>query len=316
MFPSRAHRLALTLAALVACGEGGSPEDASPADSLSAGITPASGAPATDVEIWLAPLTGDGDDLALGEASNVTRREGYENQPAFLPDGSLLYTRQDDGRTDIWRYDPADGEHRPVTRTAPESEYSATLLPSGDGFSVIRVEADSAQRLWRFDLSGADPAVVFPDLAPVGYHAWADGDHAFLFILGDPPTLRLATRGVSGAELLAEDIGRSIQKVPGRAAVSYVQRTGEGSTEIRIREPGAPESERVTSGVQGGDDHAWTPAGVLLQGAGNVLYGFRPGVDTAWREVGRLPDGTVITRLAVRADGGMLALVVDTPPGV
>ena len=44
---------------------------------------------------------------------------------------------------------------RRVTNT-PESEYSPTVTPDGAHISVIRVEADGTQRLWRFTLDGRD----------------------------------------------------------------------------------------------------------------------------------------------------------------
>lgn len=294
-------------ALLLGCGE--APPADPPADA------PTAQAPATDPEIWIGTLEAGPDGPVLGEATNATMRPGYDNQPSFPDDRTLLYTRQDDaGRTDIWRHDLATGEHSAVTRTDPESEYSATLLPSGDGISVIRVEADSTQRLWRFSLQGEDPAVIFPEVAPVGYHAWADGEHAFLFVLGNPATLQLATRGTPGATELVGNIGRSLQKTPGRTAVSFVLRTGEGATEIRSWAVGADESRLIIAGYEGGDDHAWTPEGVLLQGAGNRVMAHRPGSD-GWTEVGSLPAGHIISRLAVSPDGRRIALVVDTPVG-
>ncbi len=72
-----------------------------------------------------------------------------------------------------------------VIASNPESEYSATPLPDGSGLSVIRVEADSTQRLWRFDMDGANGSVVLEDVAPVGYHAWADQRTLVMFVLGE-----------------------------------------------------------------------------------------------------------------------------------
>lgn len=275
---------------------------------------PSSGAPEGEVaqismpetDIWLATLDRTEDGLVLRGPENVTNRAGYENQPAFLPDGSFLYTRQTGNTTDIWRYDPATGSHTEVTST-PESEYSPTPLPAGDGFSVVRVEADGTQRLWQFDMSGANASVVFPDVAPVGYHAWADPEHAYLFILGDPPTLQSAERGAGGSQLLAEGIGPSIQKVPGRPAVSFVEVTEVGS-EIETWTMGEAISRLVAEGVAGAVHHAWTPDGTLLQAGGNTVYAF-DGAGMGWMEIGSLPAGLEVTRLAVSGDGTRLAVV-------
>lgn len=269
--------------------------------------------PGTD--IWIARLQRDGAGaLSLSAPDNATRRPGYDNQPAFLPDGSgLYYTVIDDaGRADIWFHRLADGSSSRVTDTTPESEYSPTPLPTGDGLSVVRVEADSTQRLWRFDTDGGAPSVLLADVAPVGYHAWVDLDLVVLYVLGEPATLQVAHLSTQTAAVVATDIGRSIQAIPGTRAVSYVQRLPDGATEIRRLDPDTGVTERIADGVEGGDFHAWTPDGALLQGHGGRLLSFRPGTDTDWREVADLTHlGLRISRLAVHPDGTWIALVAE-----
>src|SRR5205085_5230181 len=115
---------------------------------------------------------------------------GYGNQPSFLPDSrAILYTsRREDGQSDIYRYDIGSAATTGVT-TTPESEYSATVMPGGRRFSVIRVEKDSTQRLWSFALDGSDPRIVVESLKPVGYHAWLDATTLAMFVLGSPNAL-------------------------------------------------------------------------------------------------------------------------------
>jgi len=301
---------ALALALLAVVWGGG--EGASPARAV------AQSAPA-GTDIWLARLRrGTDGSLAVLDPINVTRRPGYDNQPSFLPDGSAFrYTVVDaSGQADIWVHEIASRASRPITSTAPESEYSATPLPSGAGFSAIRVEADSTQRLWRFDADGGDGAVLFPDVAPVGYHAWADDGTAVLYVLGQPATLRVARVGSPGAAIVATDVGRGIQRIPGSAAVSYVQRLGEGATEIHRLDPRSGSSEPIAPGVQGGDFHAWTPDGMLLQAHEGKLFAFRPGTSAAWEVVADLSAlGIRLSRIAVSLDGTWIALVGEGTGG-
>src|ERR671914_787333 len=138
--------------------------------------------PGTD--IWLARLDASG---AISQPVNITNRPGYDNQPAFTPDGKvLLFTRRDGEQTDIWAYDltTRSSELSRITNT-PESEYSPTVTPDGTGISVIRVEADGAQRLWRFTRDGQSPTLVLTNVKPVGYHAWGPDGQLALFILGN-----------------------------------------------------------------------------------------------------------------------------------
>jgi|SRR5579862_265872 len=125
-----------------------------------------------NTDIFLAPLSIRNGMVEIGAPVNITNRPGYDNQPSFTPDGkAVLFTSvREDAQADIYRYDVGSKLITRVTKT-PESEYSATVMPSGDRFSVIRVEPDSTQRLWSFRLDGTDPRLVIERLKPVGYHA-------------------------------------------------------------------------------------------------------------------------------------------------
>ncbi len=269
--------------------------------------------PGTDIH--LADLSIRAGRLLVAAPRNVTGRPGYDNQPSFSPDGrSLYYTSiHEDGQADIYRHDLASGTTARITRT-PESEYSPTPLPAGDGLSVVRVEADSTQRLWRFSLEGTDPRVVLADVRPVGYHAWGDPSTLALFVLGDPPTLRLADARTGQASILAEDIGRSLHRVPGRNAVSFLQRQGDDAW-VMVLDLATREATSVVRALGPGEDYAWMPDGSVLMGRGSRLFRFDPARDEDWREIvdlGRFGiDG--ITRLAVSPDGSRLAFVAAEP---
>ena len=251
----------------------------------------------------------------IGQPTNLTRREGYDNQPYFVPDGSgLWYTAIDehDGQADIWRYDFAEQRVTRVTASNPESEYSATPLPDGSGISTIRVEADSTQRLWRFNGDGTNASVLLDNVAPVGYHAWVDETTVIMFVLGSPPTLQRGDTRTGRAEVLAENIGRSIQPIPNSFDVSYVQGHEDGSTTI-MRLPGdGSAAEELIEGVEGGDFHAWAPDGTLLMANEAVVYAWSVGAEAGWEPVADFSDLHIqISRLAVSQDGSQIAIVAE-----
>ena len=300
-------RLTATFAAtvlMVAGACGGSPDDAIPSVEAEA---PAF-VPPRDADILLADLSMGPEGLpSIGDPTNLTQRPDYDNQPYFTPDGSgLWYTANDaqSGQSDIWRYDFATERVTRITQSAPESEYSATPLPDGSGISAIRVEADSTQRLWRFSLDGLNPSVILPDLAPVGYHKWVDESTLVMFVLGSPPTLQVGDVRTGRARVVTEDIGRSIQNIPGTFDVSYVQRNEDGSTTI-MRLPGdGGEPEPITETVAGGDFHAWTPNRVLLMADGPRVFARRYEPDASWQQIADFSDLHVdLSRLAVSQIG-------------
>lgn len=257
---------------------------------------------------------------SIGTPTNLTQRPDYDNQPQFVPDGSgFWYTINDpqNDQADIWRYDFATAGVTRVTMSSPESEYSATPLPDGSGISVIRVEADSTQRLWRFDLDGANGAVILPNVAPVGYHAWVDESTLVLFVLGDPATLQRADVLTGQTEVITRNIGRSIQRIPGSDDVSYAQVHEDGTATIMRLPSERTSPEPIAEAVSGGDFHAWAPNGSLLMASGSVVYAWSLSLDE-WMPIADFSDLNIsISRLAISPDGTQIAMVAEiaTIPG-
>ena len=259
---------------------------------------------------------------ALRAVRNLTRRQGYDNQPAFSPDGNtLFYTSQrGDGdalQTDIWQIDlTRDPLHPRALFESPTSEYSPTPVPGADALSVIRVEEDGKQKLWRLPLDGAAPRRVLDQVEPVGYHAWA-GTELVLFVLAEPHQLQRVSGAVPSnlGRVVAADIGRALHKIPGRDAFSFVHKTEEGWWIKSLEVEGDRLAKLVrTRGER--EDFAWAPDGSLWTSDGETFFRFRPGVDDDWRPVeltGPSPRG--ITRLTVSPDGRRLAFVAEASPG-
>lgn len=268
-----------------------------------------------DTEIYLAPLSTAGGHITLGAPVNVTHSPGYDNQPAFTADGAILFTSMRDGKqTDVYRLDLTTGRVTQVTRT-PESEYSPTPTPDG-GLSVVRVEADGTQRLWRFAADGTAPRLLLPDVKPVGYHAWIDDASLALFVLGPPATLQVADLRTGKARVVATDIGRSLQRIPGGHTISFVQRERvNGHVVPRVSEfdPASGRVSVLTDAVPGVEDAdlAWTPDGTLLMAADGKLYAWRRG--GRWTSVADLQRLSLrgVSRLAVSPRADELALVAQ-----
>lgn len=256
-------------------------------------------APASDV--FLVPLTRpSAAEWRVGVPANVSRFEGYDNQPAFAADArALFFTRVGaDGQADIWRSDFSTGRAAPVQVTA-ESEYSAFPTPDSAALAVVRVEADSTQRLWRLPLDGSAPSVLVPDVAPVGYFAYANDSTLAMFVLGSPATLQVATIGRAGARTMARNIGRSLHRIPGTEHISFVQKGGAQWHIMRLDVTTGAIDTLVTTRPRR-EDYAWLDDTTIVMGDGAQLFTYALGAAdwTPLADFGfaRLGD---ITRLAV-----------------
>ena len=256
----------------------------------------------------------------VGPPTNISDNTGYDNQPSFLPDGSgLLFTSNRDGKqTDIYRYDLATKALTQLTRT-PESEYSPIVTPDRKSFSVIRVEADGAQRLWRFDLDGSNPRLVLETVKPVGYHVWIDETRLALFVLGgqgQPSTLQLADTKTGQAQVIESGIGRSLLIRPGTGTVTFVSKPAGGRWIIKELDPRTRAAPTLTETVDNNmsEDYAWQPDGALIMASGTKLFSWVAGRGT-WQELADLSSAGLgrITRLAVSPKEPLkLAFVADS----
>ena len=284
-------------------------------------VPTAAGAPATD--IWLGTLARDGGALSISSLEPLTDRDGYDNQPSFLLDGSaILHTAALDRRqTEIMRIGvtfrtgsgAGPGVPEQVTHTEA-SEFSALQIPGQEAFSAIH-EIRGKQYLWRYDLSGEAIGPIFATAEPVGYHAWANEHVVGMFILGSPATLQVGDALSGEIRIVAENPGRSLHRIPGTEEISFVRKVSDEEWWIERLDPAAGTAARITRTLPGHEDYAWTPESEIVMGDGARLFAWSEGSD--WTEIADFADRGVegITRLAVSPDGARIAIVANRGGG-
>jgi len=266
-------------------------------------------------DVYLISVSVENGAAKLGAPMNITDRLGYDNQPSFTSDGTGVFftSVRDDAQADIYRYDIKTRAISRVTTTAPESEYSATPIQGGRAISVVRVERDSTQRLWRFPLDGGAPTLILEKVRPVGYHAWANDHTLVMFVLGTPNTLQLADTRRGTADTLATNIGRSLHRIPGTETVSFVRKVSPTEWWIEALDPTTRELKRIVRLPEGVEDYAWLAERSIVCGRGSQLLRWTRGSRDDWREMADLSNAGVkgITRLAVSGRGDLIAFVAD-----
>lgn len=271
--------------------------------------------PVTDL-YWV-EMDQAGGQVQLGIPENLTKRHGYDNQPMFLPDGtSILYaSMREDGQTDIRQMNLETRESYFWCETE-ESEYSPTLMPSGQRISVVRVEMDSTQRVWSFTLDGKEPQVEYPEVKGVGYHCWGEFDRMFAtFIVGEPVKFHVFENDEPEPSFELEEIGRSIHPIPNRHAVSFVDKgidQAEDGWMIREVDLATKEVKDIITTLEGKEDYCWGPDGTIWMPSGKAIYKFHPDQDNYWVKIADFPELTDINgfyRIAVNQAGTGMILV-------
>lgn len=265
--------------------------------------------PAT--EIYLLDLKVAKGSVSINNPRNITNHFGYDNQPFFDPDKSILYYTSADekGNTDIRSFDFVSNKTVQLTKTS-EKEYSPTVTPDKEYLSCIIQREDGEQNLGKYPIAGGEPVILIDNLI-VGYHVWVDNKFILAFILGEPPTLRLIDLENKKDLWLADKPGRSLHQIPGSSSVSFVDKSTEPWTIKKFVSIGT--ISLITATLLGREDLAWTPDKKIVMSDGKKLFFYNTVENTGWQEIAlpdAMPPGS-ITRLAINSNGDKLALVVS-----
>ena len=264
-------------------------------------------------EIFLFDLSVKKDKVSISNPVNITNHKGYDNQPFFHPDKPILYysSFNDDSRADIRSYDYKTKKTISITET-PEKEYSPTVTLDKQSLSCIIQRDNGAQDLAKYPIDGGEPTVIIDNLT-VGYHVWADNSHVGLFVLGTPNTLHYVLLPMKRDTVIAQNIGRSLHKVPGESAISFIQKISDNEWRIKKLNTQTMKISDVGVTVTGHEDLAWLSDGKILMSDGPKLFFMQPTKAPGWNEV-KVASGSEVlkgvTRLAVSQDGKKLAVVV------
>ena len=263
--------------------------------------------PGTD--IWLARIANG----VPVEPVKINTSIGYNNQPHFSEDGSVIYYTREmpDGeteQTDIAAFHSKTSTTIMVNNT-PESEYSPTPIPGRNALSVIQVEADQKQCLWAIDVASGNMDLLLADVEPVGYHAWINDSEVAMFILGDSFTLQTASLDNKDTRLVASNIGRSIRKHPQTSEILFVDKNRE-PWQIAAYDPEIRQVRGVMPLFPNNEDFTIDANGNYWSGNGSRLYKRSPG-NSRWQLMADFKTFGIshISRLAINLNSGQIALV-------
>lgn len=269
-----------------------------------------------NTEIFLVDISKANGKISLSNLRNISNNEGYDNQPSFYDDNSILFSSTRNGQTDIAKYDITSGEISWLTDTPVGSEYSPLRIPESDDVSAIRLDTNGLQRLYQYDISTGKPKELLRDLK-VGYHVWTDKENLVSSVLVENEGMNLMVSNLKDGSnrTIRKSVGRSLHKIPNSDLVSFIKFEND-PFRIESLNPVTGETKKITSAMASISDICWLPDGTILVGDGNGISKFDTKTDEKWEMIWRFKEKeiTKISRMAVSPDGKHLAIVSEESP--
>ena len=269
----------------------------------------------TNTDILLLDMAVKKNQVILSNPRNVTNHPGYDNQPSFHTSQPLLYysSANADGKMDIRTYNLKSKQKTDFTNT-PVNEFSPTLTPDGKHISCIIQRENGQQDLGMYNIDSKEVTVLIDNLT-VGYHAWIDSKNLLLFILADKGhELQHYNLDTKQNKVLAKSIGRSLHRIPGQNAMSFIDKSDSTQWLIKRYDSKTGAITTIAPTIAQREDITWTHNGTLLSSDGEKIYSLRPGKGKTWQPVTIQGDAAKlkgITRMAASPEGKQLAVVIS-----
>ena len=265
-----------------------------------------------DTDIFIADMKLSDTGITFSKAVNMTRRNGYDNQPFFSQDGLSFYftaINKDTTQSDIYRCDMFKKTIVKVTST-PTSEYSPQLSPDGTMLGVVRVDADSGQRFYSIPVNDTRISMHVDHSDSIGYFTWLTDSTIAMFILGETNSLQLLNNISGERTYIAPSIGRCL-KTDFKREYLYFTNKGIDTTIQRLHLTDF-KIEKVTDVISGSEDFAVLKDNSLLMGKSGVLYHWST-AQPIWNPVADFkPSLTDFYRISVSPSNDRIAVVAFT----
>ncbi len=269
----------------------------------------------TNTEVFLFDLNKENNVITLNNQRNISNNEGYDNQPSFFDDNTLLFAGTRNGQTDIAAYTIKTNTIHWVNSTPDGSEYSPTKIPDANKISSIRLDKDGKQLLYAYDYKTGKSKALFEDLK-IGYHTWYDENIVVSSVLEDGGlSLVVSNLKDNTNKTIQKKIGRSLHKIPNSNLISYISKENE-NWEIKSLDPLTGVTKKIINTFPNVEDMCWLADDTILMGKGNSIFKFKPKEDQFWNMFHSFADKELgnITRITTNSTSTMLALVSDASP--
>ncbi len=268
----------------------------------------------TNTEIFLMDVSFSETEFTISNFRNISNNEGYDSQPSFSDNNTILYSRTHQGQTDIARYVISENNYYWINHSTSGGEYSPQSFPKSKNVTAVRLDTTGLQRLYEYDFKTMESSLLIENLQ-VAYYLFYDKKTILSSVLsGNNLDLVISNLSKKTNDTLVQNVGRSIHKVPNsKEEMSYTSVNEDRNMDIFQLDMKTLESFFVAELPIGIQDHIWLDESKLLIGSLDKLYMLDFFGSEDWKLVADLSEYNIkeITRLAVSPDGTKLAIVAE-----
>lgn len=262
-------------------------------------------------EVFLVDITGLNEKIELVNLRNISNSEGYDNQPSFSDDNTVLFSSTRNGQTDVKNYKIGSDESSWITSTPLGSEYSPLKVPNQEAVSAVRLDKTALQLLYQYNLADGTSEVLLTDLK-VGYHLWFNSTILVVTVLvNDRMDLVVSNLKENTSKTIHKKVGRSLHKTPGSNLISFMS-TENGASSIKSLDPITGTIDTIIALPNSIQDICWLTDTIILIPDDKSINQLNI-VDGSISVLHRFKETKIkgISRLAVSPNGKHLALVSE-----
>ncbi|WP_190809133.1 nuclear transport factor 2 family protein [Flagellimonas sp. S3867] len=266
-----------------------------------------------NTDVYLFDLSLEQGNPVLTNPKNISNNEGYDNQPSFLDNNTVLFSSTRADQTDIRRFNIEAGSTSSwISNTPTGSEYSPLKIPGRNAVSAIRLDLNGLQLLYEYNLITGEPVPILDELK-VAYHLWYN-DHILIssVLVGNRLDLVMSNLEDGTNRTLRKNVGRSLSKIPNSNLISYISKT-EQPWQIKSLDPNSGITNYIANVPEESEDICWLNATTILSGIGKSLMKLNTENEEEWSTVMLFQQEEInnISRIAVNENRTRLAFVAE-----
>ena len=268
----------------------------------------------SNTEVFLLDIVKSNDKTELINLKNISNNDGYDNQPSFYDNNTVLFSSTRNNQTDIKSYNIDRNENSWKTNTSFGSEYSPLKIPNKETVSAVRLDENGLQRLYQYNFSTGTSKVLLKDLK-VAYHVWHNEDILVSSVLvNDRMDLVVSNLKENTNLTLHKNIGRSLHKIPNSKLIGFIS-IENNSTIIKSLNPITGAIKSIKSLPILITDIGWLSENTILIPDGKIIAQLST-LDDSMSILHDFKEDEIngISRISISPDSKHLVLVSEESP--